>query len=667
MLALRIEKLKIVVETSAGVFSVLLPFKPGLNIVRAENSSGKSTCVNAIAYGLGLEAILGPSRRRPFPKSLYEVILNNKKEEKPYFVEHSYVAIEVCNAKDRIAVLTRDVLGDSNKVTVQENEKELDYFLGSSGHVGSARTERGFHYWLANFLGWDLPTVVTHEDKESLLYLECIFPLFFIEQKRGWSEIQANSPSHYGIKNVKKAAAEYCLAIEAFEREKQISHLKKMMENAEIDWDKLQSSVESIAAFNSVTANELARLTDKDNKNYIQFKYCDNEASISVEEQERSLERLVRDLERDLEDAIPQDDRHDEQNAIVRSLQRESADVTRNIEILFVSLEEVNSKLNVLEKDHLQYQQLKRLQDVGSDINADMELGRCPLCENELYDTLSPSSAKRQPMTLEENLEFLKNQIDFYRAIKNKSEKRLQKLQHQADCARKRLSLETEKLRGIQADLDEISGATKILIREKIQAEATLKEVKKLKDHQKKINEDVIRIRAEWSNASNALKIMRKELAVTDAAITIMKLQGLIRSNLQDFKFKTSAINTISVSKQSLRPEQEGYDIVAETSASDYIRIIWAYTLALLELASKEEKVRHSGFVVFDEPRQHEASKISFTSFIKKAASSAGYGGQVILATSLEEDGLRGECDKANANLVCFDDYILTLAEDSES
>lgn len=87
MLGLNIDNLSISVSTSGGEFECSIPFYDGLNIIRAENSSGKSTCVNAIAYGLGLEAILGPSRKRPFPKSLYEEIFDTKKDQNPFFCQ----------------------------------------------------------------------------------------------------------------------------------------------------------------------------------------------------------------------------------------------------------------------------------------------------------------------------------------------------------------------------------------------------------------------------------------------------------------------------------------------------------------------------------------------------------------------------------------------------
>ena len=81
MLGLTIENIFISVDTNGGRFCANIPLKKGLNIVRAENSSGKSTCVNAIVYSLGLEAALGPRSKRPFPKSLYDEILDKKTDE----------------------------------------------------------------------------------------------------------------------------------------------------------------------------------------------------------------------------------------------------------------------------------------------------------------------------------------------------------------------------------------------------------------------------------------------------------------------------------------------------------------------------------------------------------------------------------------------------------
>ena len=143
------------------------------------------------------------------------------------------------------------------------------------------------------------------------------------------------------------------------------------------------------------------------------------------------------------------------------------------------------------------------------------------------------------------------------------------------------MEVENDKLSSLREEIDDVNGATKALLRETIQAEILLKSVLKLKEAQNNLNEQATKIHARWSNASNSLKQVRKSSTDTDRGLVIRKLESIIKSNLTAFNFNHSAINTVSISPQTLRPEQEGYDIVAETSASDYIRIIWSYTLAL--------------------------------------------------------------------------------------
>ncbi|MDP2380268.1 MAG: hypothetical protein Q8M35_07260, partial [Pseudohongiella sp.] len=648
-------------NTNGGVFSTRISFSTGLNVIRAENSSGKSTCVNAIAYGLGLEAILGPARKRPFPKSLYEQIYDNKVDKNVYFVSNSFVCISIRNNKNQTAILTRDILGNDKKVKVKINEVETDYFLGVSGEVGSAKSERGFHNWLAGFIGWVLPNVVTFEGKERILYLECIFPLFFIEQKRGWSEIQANIPTQYGIQNVKKSASEFCLGIDSFEHNKKIHQLKSIIDKAKDEWDALRASSESIADFSNVRVNRLVEIDKDDSIPLIEFAYLENDIYINVFNQEKALKKLIEKLSSEISDPTIDNEKITTQLSIIGVLRREFEETSNSVESMLFSSSEIDSKLKILRHDFDQYQQLRRLKSVGSDISADLETKKCPICESDLYDTLSSSSVKRQPMTLEENIEFLKNQIDFFSSIKKRSSIELQDLQSRSKLLRAKIESEQEKLSELRADLNDVNGEEKSKIREKLEAEMQLKNVIKLKEIQKNLNEKSEKIFSSWRTASESLKLVRKGAFIEDKSLVIRKLEGLLKANLTSFGFDPTSINSISISPQTLRPEQEGYDIVAESSASDYIRIIWSYTLALLELAGTESDIKHGGFVIFDEPRQHEASKISFSSLIRKASQSKLFGGQVIFATSLDKDQLCKACEGLHVNVYYYDDYILAL------
>ncbi|MDR7088593.1 hypothetical protein [Cellvibrio fibrivorans] len=676
MLGMIINSVSVSVSTNGGEFFTHIPFEKGLNIVRAENSSGKSTSINAIAYGLGLESILGPGRRRPFPKSLYDVIYDNKKDENPYDVISSKVVIGITNNSGITAYLSRDVKGDSDKVIVESAFSSGEYFLGTTGvaGVGASMSEKGFHFWLAKFIGWELPTVTSFDGKDVKLYLECIFPLFFIEQKRGWSEIQANTPSNYGIKNVKRSALEFCLAVDDFTYDRKVAVLKNKIQQAELEWISFKNNIEGVADYNSVRVDPPKNIEEFSAEDRVRFFYPENNALISVHQQLVSVQKLIRDLSGNVAGLHPVSDKLNEQVAVIGSLQRKYEEIYEKIETNYISNSDVEKKLATLSGDLNQYQQLRKLRNVGGSIDSDLGLEKCPICESELYDTLGKSSLKRMPMTLDENIVFLRNQVDFFSAMKDQINIEISRLKGEADILIKRLKTENEKLQFLRNDYESVNGDLLSILREKISAELLLKQVSKLKETEDEINAQAERILSAWSNAKNSLALVESDVNQVYKNFIIAQLERLIRENLLAFKFKESAIDSVSISHQTLRPEQEGYDIVAETSASDYIRIIWSFTLGLLQLAGGDRQgddeslkkfigiqCKHSGFVVFDEPRQHEASKLSFTNLIKKASESISYGGQVIFATSLDNQELIEACNGVQVNLKSFDDYVLQL------
>jgi hypothetical protein len=51
---LRIRHLRLRAETSAGTFGADIPLKPGLNVIWADNTKGKSTCLQGLLYALGV-------------------------------------------------------------------------------------------------------------------------------------------------------------------------------------------------------------------------------------------------------------------------------------------------------------------------------------------------------------------------------------------------------------------------------------------------------------------------------------------------------------------------------------------------------------------------------------------------------------------------------------
>ena len=145
--------------TASRAFGADIPFSAGLNIVQAPNTSGKSTCLQAIIYTLGLERSLGPQLSIPLPYAMRERIYEFK--DAPYeFVLQSYVELELENLAGEVLVLHRDVVGGRNTKLIQTwkgpslsaelpRREQRDYFVLDPG---AATNESGFHTYLADSL-----------------------------------------------------------------------------------------------------------------------------------------------------------------------------------------------------------------------------------------------------------------------------------------------------------------------------------------------------------------------------------------------------------------------------------------------------------------------------------------------------------------------------------
>ena len=110
-------------------------------------------------------------------------------------------------------------------------------------------------------------------------------------------------------------------------------------------------------------------------------------------------------------------------------------------------------------------------------------------------------------------------------------------------------------------------------------------------------------------------------------------------SLLKNFGFSSFKPELIQISEETYLPTREGFDLGFDTSASDGIRIIWSYLIGLFKL-SKDYETNHPQVLIFDEPRQQEAKKVSFTELLKESAAACAGRGQIILATSEDEDVL---------------------------
>lgn len=655
MLNLELENLRITVNTMEDkVFSAVIPFKKGLNIIRAENTSGKSTCVNAIMYALGLESVLGPLKSRPFPASLYDTIEEDKISKKPYTVISSNIELTLKNALGNKATLSRYVQGNNKIITVSQDNTIQDYFLDRFGTLGSAKSEFGFHLWLEKFMGWDLPKVPNFNGRETKLYLETIFPLFFIEQKRGWSEIQANVPSNWGIKSVKKTALEFVLGISTFSLDNKINAKRKEKEDLELEWDLKTNSLLNLCELSEVQSIDIKKIGIE---SFPLTYFLNNDSQrIPVLNMIKSLESKISNAE---QIASTDNTKIDSLYSDIAELQNQKEKIHVNSDQLRIAIYDIKNKISILQRDIEKYKQLELLTKLGSKNNINIDLEMCPICNSKLSDTLHVhhNTNRSIPMTTEDNLNFLQEQHGFFKNIHNRYLSEFEKSILDIEKINNKITNQKLNINNLKSDMLKNNVNIRQEIRERIETENLLKKYKDFLVKALEIENTLHSLQNNYNIVVGSLTLLIAKKGSNSSLKVILRLEQIMRDNLSRFGYGGN-LSKITISQQTFRPELDGYDIVAESSASDYIRVIWAYTLALLELA-KDNKlpVKHGGFIVLDEPRQHEAKKESMEGLISYTSQTFSQGGQVILATSYQNL----ENIPMGVEPIYFHDYLLKI------
>ena len=124
---------------------------------------------------------------------------------------------------------------------------------------------------------------------------------------------------------------------------------------------------------------------------------------------------------------------------------------------------------------------------------------------------------------------------------------------------------------------------------------------------------DILSIR--WKNyLEDKEKLPKKKFSEDDNA-KITTLRNVFISNLRKFGYKSlSTMDQIEISKDSYLPVRENFDMKFDSSASDGIRAIWAFTLALMQTSIKH-KGNHPNILIYDEPDQHSIVMKDLKSF----------------------------------------------------
>lgn len=511
-------------------------------------------------------------------------------------------------------------IGNYDSISNNETLSE-DYYVNIQN---SATSEKGFHTFLEEFLHMELPLVRTSDGNERKLYLQMIFASMFIEQKHGWSGILSGMPV-FGIRESKKRIVEYILGLDTLKNEKERDRLNAVRSQLEYKWGQLISDFEKAVHSESCDISNLPIhprvLSDID---YSRIVVSVLGAS-SIEEEIQSLNneydglRQLKPLVRDNFDALNTELSETQTQILV--FESRSHKINRDLASYDEAIKRLNADLALVNSDIRNNNDAARLQKFGSkatggNISADI----CPVCKQHIQDNLLDAEAASGFMSIEDNIRHLKEQkkmLEFTLGCRKESR---EKLSREKDDLEVRLQMLRRLAHTLRSDLFTTTDteASEAIMLKRIEISNRIERLSKLQNTIVAFTEQLKELSKEWNiYLDQKNKLPKKDISESDVEkIVLLKKQFI--DNLKRYHYSSlSSFDGIDISiNSSLLPTIDGFDMKFDSSASDGIRVIWAFTMALLQV-SIEKGGNHPGIIIFDEPAQQSIVPEDMKSFIE--------------------------------------------------
>ena len=647
---LRINRLRIEIKTAneenGGIYGFDEKFSSGLTFIASDNNTaGKSSVLEAIFYCLGFEEIIG-GRNQKVLTSVYKATIHDG--DKDWSVLESGAYLEISNGNEIVTIYrsakmeTRDprlVTVDYDSIGNQSTQPE-DMYIHDRG---AATNEKGFHSFLESFLHIQLPLVQTNGNNQKL-YLQVIFSGLFIEQKHGWGDIFSGMP-YFGIKDAKKRVVEFLLGLDTFKNEREKNRLKSVKNTIISEWKNIFDDINRNATHESCSVSGLPIqpkiMSDNDYK-----------AIAVTTVDKKSLEDAISELQ-DEHDSIkclkPRnidnfDDLNKELQTIsetIDSFEQKASECHEQITLSRSAVTQAERSLEIVIRDLRNNKDAAKLQSMGSVVGCKIAKNICPTCNQKIDDSLLHLGNDIPIMSIEENIRHLEGQksvleftrdshktnIEHLSLVENDLQSRLVTLRRLAQTIRSDIySTETEWSEFVVQKFVEIESKIRGYVQLQSFVDQKLEEIRKLSDRWKKYKEEYE-------------KLPKKEVSDLDAEI-IKTFKDNFVNNLRKYKYKSAPdIDAVDIPVETCLPLIDGFDMKFDSSASDNIRIIWSFTIALLQ-TSLAKRGNHPGIIIFDEPAQHSIVTSDMESLIQSVLDIEG-AAQVIVGITLNNEELK--------------------------
>lgn len=650
-------------EDITDLYGFEFHFEKGLNIIAGPNSRGKTTINTCIYYALGMEELLGAHNEKALDKALKEEFTIKPSEEEEginYKVKSSKILLEIENDNNEIVFLERYITTNTediktSNITVynssledkdRENIQIQQNVLFVNGR-GNNEDPNSFYNWLSGFMNLELPVVSnsSRTDHYSPLYLQTIFSALFIEQTKGWSDFFATMP-FFGITKAKEKIVEFLLGLNEIRLSTEKDVLNKEKNLITDDWKRKIKAFSYLEKQSSSTIINVPEelTTDKSEIDKINaiFSTSENEKVpfdqfiIKKTEMVNELEnRPISTIKENREEIVLEFNKQKQNYFELKEYIEKFEGKLRIDKQQDINLKNQLSFVEAEIKDHLN---LKKV--FSENIINEHGANQCPTCTQPVSTNLINTRNISIPqLTLDENTNFLRSQkkiIDtsIKSLIETISEKEVLLSYFKNNLRQKEILIKS-----ISKDLisdDRAFSESEIV--KKLQLEREIEKLEDLRNSISELKKELVELANKYHNNTIKLGALGESEQEDENKLSRFEIQ--YKNFLFEFGYESNEKYKISINRKepfkyfpvykNHRSDNVPQSIRINSSASDFVRNIWAYTIAILQ-----NGINHPGIIIFDEPGQHRTNLNSLKALFKTCSEIEEK--QIIIFTSIDK------------------------------
>ena len=275
---------------------------------------------------------------------------------------------------------------------------------------------------------------------------------------------------------------------------------------------------------------------------------------------------------------------------------------------------------------------------------------------NPIDDILISPDSVAMPMSLQENITHLDNQKKMTKSLLDGLDIHIERDKGQLLTINREVVKFRKELISLKRDIKSTTNVKEADIRRKITVENRQLELNKLEEKVEVILESLATLSVKYKELNGSISGLSQYSFTRGDWVKITAFSTEFKSLASDFGYRSADADEIEVKAGTLLPylkdlelreqvdtpselkkkeEVNTTDIKSDSSASDFVRLIWSYLISLYK-ASSNTGGNHPGLILFDEPAQHSMSTKSVNKMLDILSTTQGL--QSIVVASFDEN-----------------------------